>query len=80
MKKKDIEIDVLKIIEKRINKKIKEKDLKLDLYKSSIVDSFDILTITDELERKFDIQIDLVNTKNLMFSVSFLCNYIKKKI
>ena len=57
MKKKDIEIHILKIIEKKTNKKIKDKDFKLDLYKSSIVDSFDILTITSELETKFEIKL-----------------------
>lgn len=80
MKKKDIEIHILKIIEKKTNKKIKDKDFKLDLYKSSIVDSFDILTITSELETKFEINIDLVNSKNFVFSVSFLSNYINRKL
>ena len=80
MKKKDIEIHILKIIEKKTNKKIKDKYFYLDLYKSSIVDCFDILTITSELETKFEINIDLVNSKNFVFSVSFLSNYINRKL
>ena len=80
MKKKDIEIHILKIIEKKTNKKIKDKDFKLVLYKSSIVDSFDILTITSELETKFEINIDLVKSKYFVFSVSFLSNYINRKL
>ena len=80
MKKvEDINLEIKKIIEIRTKKKIKEKDYSIDLYKKRIVDSFDIISLITEFEKKFSIKIDPVRTKNFIFSIKFLSKILKKK-
>lgn len=73
MQKKIIENDVKKIIKKfrKVNFSLHD-----DLYKKGVVDSFDILNIIEELEKKFNLKLNFDEEKNFIFSV----NYIVKKI
>lgn len=73
MQKKNIENDVKKVIKKFRKVQFLAKD---DLYKNGLVDSFDILNIIEELDKKFNIKLDFSRDKKFIFSV----NYIVKKI
>ena len=73
MQKKNLENEVKTIIKRYRKIQISTKD---DLYKKGIVDSFDILTIIEELEKKFFIKLNFAKDSNFTFSVS----YIAKKI
>jgi acyl carrier protein len=73
MQKKNLENEVKTIIKRYRKIQFSTKD---DLYKKGIVDSFDILTIIEELEKKFFIKLNFAKDSNFTFSVS----YIAKKI
>jgi len=73
MQKKNLENEVKTVIKRYRKIQFSTKD---DLYKKGIVDSFDILTIIEELEKKFFIKLNFAKDSNFTFSVS----YIAKKI
>jgi len=73
MKKKSLEDEIKTIIKKFRKIQFSTKD---DLYKKGIIDSFDILTIIEALEKKFFIKLNFAKDSNFTFSVS----YIAKKI
>lgn len=64
---------LIKIIKKYNNVNFKNND---DLFSKGIVDSFDILNIIVDIEKKFKIKIDLTKEKKFIFSANKLCQKI----
>ena len=69
MKKKSLEDEIKTIIKKFRKIQFSTKD---DLYKKGIIDSFDILTIIEALEKKFFIKLNFAKDSNFTFSVSYI--------
>ena len=53
------------------NRKVYFKDDE-DLYKSGAVDSFDIINIISEIEKKYSVKLNFTNDKKFVFSVKNL--------
>jgi len=80
MKKDQIDKKIEKIIQKKTVNKVKRIGKNEDLYKLKIIDSFDMLTIIQEIETVFNIKIQVEKLKKFKFSINFLTNLIIKKI
>jgi len=80
MKKDQIDKKIEKIIQKKTINKVKRIGKNEDLYKTKIIDSFDMLTIIQEIETVFSIKIQVEKLKKFKFSINFLTNLIIKKI
>jgi acyl carrier protein len=80
MKKDQIDKKIEEIIQKKTINKVKRIGKNEDLYKTKIIDSFDMLTIIQEIETVFSIKIQVEKLKKFKFSINFLTNLIIKKI
>ncbi len=80
MKKDEIDKKIEEIIQKKTINKVKRIGKNEDLYKTKIIDSFDMLTIIQEIETVFSIKIQVEKLKKFKFSINFLTNLIIKKI
>ena len=80
MKKDQIDKKIEKIIQKKTVNKVKRIGKNEDLYKIKVIDSFDMLTIIQEIETVFNIKIQVEKLKKFKFSINFLTNLIIKKI
>jgi len=80
MKKDQIDKKIEKIIQNKTVNKVKRIGKNEDLYKLKIIDSFDMLTIIQEIETVFNIKIQVEKLKKFKFSINFLTNLIIKKI
>ena len=80
MKKDQIDKKIEKIIQKKTINKVKRIGKNEDLYKTKIIDSFDMIAIIQEIETVFSIKIQVEKLKKFKFSINFLTNLIIKKI
>ena len=80
MKKEQIDKKIEKIIQKKTVNKVKRIGKNEDLYKIKVIDSFDMLTIIQEIETVFNIKIQVEKLKKFKFSINFLTSLIIKKI
>lgn len=80
MKKDQIEKQIIEIIQKKTIHKIKRIGKNDDMYEKKIVDSFDMLSIIQEIEDFFKIKIQIEKLKKFKFSLNFLVNLILKKM
>lgn len=76
-----------KIIETKLIKILKKKSIKLnkvnnntDLYRSEIIDSFDVINIIEDIDNLFKINLDLTEKKTFKFSINYLTKNILKKV
>lgn len=75
------------IIETKLIKILKKKSIKLnkvnnntDLYRSEIIDSFDVINIIEDIDNLFKINLDLTEKKTFKFSINYLTKNILKKV
>ena len=74
-----IEKKIIEIIQKRTVYKIKRIGKDEDIYKKKIIDSFDVLSIIQEIENFFKIKIKIEKLKKFKFSIKFLISLVLKK-
>ncbi len=74
-----IEKKIIEIIQKRTVYKIKRIGKDEDIYKKKIIDSFDVLSIIQEIENFFKIKIQIEKLKKFKFSIKFLISLVLKK-
>ena len=74
-----IEKKIIEIIQKRTVYKIKRIGKDDDIYKKKIIDSFDVLSIIQEIENFFKIKIQIEKLKKFKFSIKFLTSLVLKK-
>lgn len=74
-----IEKKIIDIIQKRTVYKIKRIGKDDDIYKKKIIDSFDLLSIIQEIENFFKIKIQIEKLKKFKFSIKFLTSLVLKK-
>jgi len=79
MKKDQIDKKIIEIIQKKTIHKIKQISKNDDIYKKKIVDSFDMLTIIQEIESFFKIKVQIEKLKKFKFSINFLSDLVIRK-
>ena len=79
MKKDQIDKKIIEIIQKKTIHKIKQISKNDDIYKKKIVDSFDMLTIIQEIESFFKIKVQIEKLKKFKFSINFLSDLVVRK-
>tara|TARA_B100000780_G_C21097605_1_gene442756 strand:+ start:656 stop:901 length:246 start_codon:yes stop_codon:yes gene_type:complete len=79
MEKDQIDKKIIEIIQKKTIHKIKQISKNDDIYKKKIVDSFDMLTIIQEIESFFKIKVQIEKLKKFKFSINFLSDLVVRK-
>jgi acyl carrier protein len=79
MEKDQIDKKIIEIIQKKTIHKIKQISKNDDIYKKKIVDSFDMLTIIQEIESFFKIKVQIEKLKKFKFSINFLSDLVIRK-
>lgn len=79
MEKDQVDKKIIEIIQKKTIHKIKQISKNDDIYKKKIVDSFDMLTIIQEIESFFKIKVQIEKLKKFKFSINFLSDLVVRK-
>lgn len=79
MNKNTIENKLIKILEKK-NIKLNKINKNIDLYKSEIIDSFDVISIIEDIDNLFEINLNLAEKKKIKFSINYLTDNILNKL
>ena len=79
MNKNTIEDKLIKILKKK-NIKLNKISKNKDLYKSEIIDSFDVISIVEDINYLFEINLNLAEKKKIKFSVNYLIDSILTKL
>ena len=79
MEKDQVDKKIIEIIQKKTIHKIKQISKNDDIYKKKIVDSFDMLTIIQEIESFFKIKVQIEKLKKFKFSINFLSDLVIRK-
>lgn len=79
MDKSIIENKLIKILKKK-NIKLNKVDNNTDLYRSEIIDSFDVINIIEDIDNLFEINLNLAEKRTFEFSINYLAQIIFKKI
>lgn len=79
MNKNIIEEKLIKILRKK-NVKVNKTNKNIDLYKTDIIDSFDVISIIEDIDNLFEINLNLAEKKKIKFSINYLADNILKKL
>jgi len=79
MNKDIIEEKLIKILKKK-NVKINKTNKNIDLYKTDIIDSFDVISIIEDIDNLFKINLNLAEKKKIKFSINYLADNVLKKL
>ena len=79
MNKDIIEEKLIKILRKK-NVKVNKTNKNIDLYKTDIIDSFDVISIIEDIDNLFKINLNLAEKKKIKFSINYLADNVLKKL
>ena len=79
MNKNIIEEKLIKILRKK-NVKVNKTNKNIDLYKTDIINSFDVISIIEDIDNLFEINLNLAEKKKIKFSINYLADNILKKL
>ena len=79
MNKNIIEEKLIKILRKK-NIKVNKTNKNIDLYKTDIIDSFDVISIIEDIDNLFKINLNLAEKKKIKFSINYLADNVLKKL